>query len=93
MSDWQVGDLAVCVDDKDFDGSKMEIIKGRIYRVQDVFVGCEYRGGPCDVVALDVGVIGSDGQAGFDAACFRPILPAEPAFTEAMRSLRPKVEA
>ena len=24
---------------------------------------------------------------------FRPILPAEPCFTEAMRSLRPKVEA
>lgn len=29
----------------------------------------------------------------YNCCYFRPILPAEPAFTEAMRSLRPKVEA
>lgn len=91
---WKVGDLAVCVDDSPprmiggLIETKREYVerlrKGEIYRVTHIA-----RGKTVDCIGL--GDINK--RAGGECTRFRPILPAEPAFTEAMRSLRPKVEA
>lgn len=91
---WKVGDLAVCVDDSPvryIDGlieTKREYVerlrKGEVYRVTHIA-----RGKTVDCIGLG----DFNKLAGGESTRFRPILPAEPAFTEAMRSLKPRVEA
>ncbi|EQB03894.1 hypothetical protein [Sphingobium sp. HDIP04] len=88
---WKAGDLARCINDCEDDGTPLGIVRGRIYRVINVFNGWDENGLPS--FALNVGVIGTNGCDGFSADCFRPVLPAEPCFVEAMRSLKPRVEA
>ena len=83
---WKAGDLARCIHvGKHW--SKYPIVVGRAYRV--IWAGKSAEG----PVALQVS--GADQEQGgcWDAAWFRPILPAEPQFVEAMRSLKPRVEA
>ena len=91
---WQVGDLAVCVDASEprrkpgvwrENESKRSLVKGRVYRVSAIF-GDNFDEG---LVGLQV----TPGGWPWLAERFRKIKPADPAFTEQMRSLRPKVEA
>ncbi len=95
---WKAGDLAKCVIGDDcpiFPGSSRRL-KGAIYRVLDVKAINDVYGRSCVGLRMDRGnpIHPVDGREGFtNAIAFRPILPAEPAFTEAMRSLKPKVEA
>ena len=82
---WKAGDLAVCVDPEG--RGKRCAIPPRFratYRVLEVTHGgrgllfSELNPAPYDA---------------FNAHRFRPIEPAEPSFTKAMRELRPLVEA
>ena len=100
---WKAGDLAVCVDDSrrwlPFDPP---FRSGKVYRVEAVNadademifgepVGLILAGIPeFDIITPNFHCHAGDGWV---ADRFHPILPAEPCFTEAMRSLRPKVEA
>lgn len=86
---WKAGDLAVCVNP----GSKILSYRS-IYRVEAVTPVRKWIEGFVGVGLILVGVRHPKNTCG-DFCCknLRPILPAEPAFTEAMRSLRPKVEA
>lgn len=88
---WKAGDLAVCVA-LTIPGRPVpsKILRlGRIYRVKTVRWSV---GDQCVALGLD-GVYSKGPRRDWHAEAFRPILPAEPCFTEAMRSLRPKVEA
>lgn len=91
MADWKAGDLAVCVDlsvaEHHLPITAIEV--RRIYRVERVFVSP--RNGNLVLVLHGVRADTSDG--GYASFRFRKLLPAEPCFTEAMRSLKPKVEA
>lgn len=92
---WKAGDLAVKVRRKRRPG----------YTVTPSCV--QHRppyGRPCRVVSVTVSKSGKVGLIldgyptpgnlfGWAAYCFEPILPAEPAFTQAMRSLKPSMEA
>lgn len=95
---WKAGDLAKCVDAADcpiFPGST-RVVEGAVYRVTGVKVIPDVYGKGQVGLKLDRHncIHPVTGAEGFDhARRFRPILPAEPCFTEAMRSLRPKVEA
>ncbi len=85
---WKVGDKAVCIRD-----TPWELYKGTM-------PDNPVRFGAVVSVAR---VIAFDGitwiafnerpKTAYDAAFFRPVLPAEPCFTEAMRNLKPRVEA
>lgn len=95
---WKAGDLARCVIDDDcpiFPTSSRRV-KGAVYRVMDVKTINDVYGNPVVGLKMDRHnpVHPVTGEKGYNShICFRPILPAEPAFTEAMRHLRPKVEA
>ncbi len=89
---WKAGDLAVRV------SVPADAIPEAPRVLTSMKVGCIYR--VCDAL-VHLGRVGLviDGHPSphptqaWDAEIFRPVLPAEPAFTEAMRSLRPTVEA
>lgn len=71
MSDWQVGDLAVCVRAGPCQcgcGGTQALVEGRIYRVLGIVVHPERLG-------LDVGVEPPPGHSSLNAARFRKILP------------------
>ncbi len=86
---WKAGDLAVCVDVSGTPRTRSDIpAQKAVYRVSEVF---QHWSG---VIGLRlVGLTLRYGDAGYAASRFRPVLPAEPVFTEAMRSLKPRVEA
>jgi len=94
---WKAGDLAVCVDNSSRWGEFAAYTPWRptyrgTYKVAGVRVIEDDLG---DFVALDL-VEDPDAfnpEAAWEADRFRPILPADPAFTDAMRSLKPRVEA
>lgn len=89
---WKAGDLAVRV--RVPDGILPEARRvpnsmkvGGVYRVAEVLVHLGRVG-----LVID-GHASLHPTKAWGAEMFRPILPAEPCFAEAMRSLRPKVEA
>lgn len=86
---WKAGDLAVCV------CKESKILQYRsIYRVQAVTPTRKWSCGFVGVGLLLVGFRHPGNTSGhFCSNNFRPIQPAEPAFTKAMRELRPMVEA
>jgi len=102
---WKAGDRAKCVLGLDSppDGygaraaNECSVIKEKLAPT----VGSEWRVDAvelhwrdeelCELVYLRL--CGQPSDIVFDARHFRPILPADPAFTEAMRSLKPKVPA
>lgn len=90
---WKAGDLAKCVDDAGgfcpVEKIPAEIKKGKVYRVQRAGVSVDHFGKEYVII----GLVGFDWSRGFNTHYFRPILPAEPAFTDAMRSLKPRVDA
>lgn len=87
---WKAGDLARCIRDAGSNGGKKAstpIVCGRVYRVLSVYTSAQ---GP---IGLMVNQTDETDWGCWNASWFRPILPAEPAFTKAMRELRPLVEA
>lgn len=87
---WKAGDLAVCVN------VNARFLRYRhVYRVAEVTPS--QRWSPSG--SIGVGLILVDQRhpkntsGHFAALNFRPILPAEPCFVGAMRSLKPRVEA
>ena len=89
--------MAVCVDSSDRWGDFGVFTPWKpqhrgTYRVAGVRVVKDSFG---EFVALDLeeDPDAFNPEAAWEANRFRPVLPAEPAFTEAMRSLKPKVEA
>ena len=89
---WKAGDLAVCVDASAGGSTGIAHLEYRgTYRVERIYVS------PRGLIGLVLfGVRNLDRwnrPVGWNADRFRPVLPAELCFTEAMRSLRPKVEA
>jgi hypothetical protein len=95
---WKAGDLARCNNDDACPvyPSASARVKGAIYRVLEVRAITSLAGNPCVGLKLDRHnpvhpITGEEGYS--NAVCFRPILPAEPAFTDAMRSLKPRVDA
>lgn len=87
---WKAGDLAVCVKEggwRRIDGTDMgghHPAYRATVRVASVSL---FRG---EIVVLHLDGYHEDGYC---AHRFRPIEPAEPSFTKAMRELRPLVEA
>lgn len=95
---WKSGDLARCInaDPCPIFPSSVRRVKGRVYRVVDVMTINDVYGRSQVGLKLDRDnpihpVTG--GEAYSNAICFRPIKPASRKFTEAMRSLKPRVEA
>lgn len=95
---WKAGDLAKCVDAQKCPvyPSSTRVSLGAIYRVVGVKTIANIYGEDCVGLKLDRDncihpVTGMEGHE--NVVRFRPVLPAEPAFTEAMRSLKPRVEA
>lgn len=103
MSDWQIGDLAVCVDDSDMDGSSSGSCKyvriGQVYRVRGVlprilWLNMERHQGL--VVAETSNPFGPHGA--FSAQRFRKIRPdehqsCEPEFVTLLNRIKRKVTA
>lgn len=91
MSGWQVGDLALCIEDRDIDGVKMEVNIGQVYSVTEVHHNDE------DLFADDaisgIILILSGLEPGFCSSCFRKIKPdAEPCeeeFTVLIKRMKP----
>lgn len=86
---WKAGDLARYIN------PAATILTHRaIYRVESVTPFQKWdRGSECVGLVL-VGHCHPNNKCGhFAARNFRPIVPAEPAFTEAMRALKPRVDA
>ncbi|WDA36423.1 hypothetical protein [Sphingobium sp. YC-XJ3] len=85
---WKAGDLAVCVERSPHypHGSDVPQLRAT-YRVSGVVDVQEGLGLLLDGMRL------RGPYVGYLARRFRPILPAEPCFVEAMRSLKPRVEA
>ncbi len=92
MSGWRVGDLAVCISlaHPAFADPSSTLVLRRVYRVNRV-------GRP--VARLDgeraLGLVGADPRLpnrGWPASLFRKIQPADPAFADQMRALKPRVE-
>jgi hypothetical protein len=74
MSDWQVGDLAVCVDA----GHNKMIETGKVYRVEAVRVA---PAGYSDTGSLGLvleGICSNDRGGGYHATRFRKIAPDKP---------------
>lgn len=67
--DWQVGDLALCVDDKNL--RKGLVRKGGLYRVNDLFHGDHVKLGPRVSLFFD----GINDIMGYAAIRFRKIRP------------------
>lgn len=88
---WKAGDLAKCValaiPSRPTPSRLLRL--GRIYRVTSVRWSV---GDQCVAIGLE-GVYSKGPLRDWHAECFRPTLPAEPAFTEALRSLKPRVDA
>lgn len=77
MSDWAVGDLAVCVDDGDSWYGKFPCRKGHIYRVTGIHIA---RPGFSDAGRLGLlleGVHSGSPSGAFDACRFRKVKPDE----------------
>jgi len=86
---WKAGDLAKCVNP----ASVILAYRG-VYRVESITPFRKWNDGSECVGLLFVGHRHPANKSGhFAADNFRPILPAEPAFTDAMRSLKPRVDA
>ncbi len=85
MTDWKVGDLAVCIEEME----PGPIQKGGIYRVSRVGEGF-YDG---VTIYGSLGFTACDPEWAYHPDWFRRIEPAEPVFIEAMRNLRIKEAA
>jgi hypothetical protein len=70
MSDWAVGDLAVCVGPLDADDDERGMFKGRIYTVSAYFI----TPGGLDGLLFKEGIDPSPWHA-WNPDCFRKILP------------------
>ena len=95
---WKAGDLAVCVnaDQCPIYPESVRRVKGAVYRVIAVMSINDVYGRAQVGLKLDRHnpIHPTTGNEGYsNAVCFRPILPAEPCFTEAIRALLPKAEA
>tara|TARA_Y100000114_G_scaffold153717_2_gene174290 strand:+ start:38679 stop:38981 length:303 start_codon:yes stop_codon:yes gene_type:complete len=96
---WKAGDLAVCVMpgqvwDKSASGAPAPAnapSHGKVYRFVEAVMSSRPWWQFWNMPILLLGFENVPGR--YNAACFRPILPADPAFTEAMRSLKLKVRA
>lgn len=76
--DWKPGDLALCVDDKDYDGEQMEVRHGAIYTVADLYDGYdEERDHVLVLILREVRPVDPE-ASGFEATCFRKINPLTP---------------
>ena len=87
---WKTGDLARCIRDAGSIGGKKAstpIVRGRVYRVLSVHQSAQ---GP---IGLMVNQTDETDWGCWNASWFRPVLPAETAFTERMRALKPRAEA
>lgn len=92
---WKAGDLAKCVLGGFMAGNPVGTFprKGATYRVIKVIPPMEWAGDMYGAGLVLDRIRANNPHGGFYCGRFRPILPAEPAFTEAMRSLKPRVEA
>ncbi len=87
--EWKAGDLAVCVNE-----DAVTLQYRSIYRVEAVTPVIEWNRGYVGVGLILAGFRHPLNKSGhFCSRHFRPVEPAEPAFTNAMRELRPLVEA
>lgn len=81
MSDWQKGDLALCLNDGPITRkTKPDLIKGKVYLVEMVFTVGEY-------VGLAVEGATSIGPSGFLASRFRKIRPSAIKHIEALKEI------
>jgi hypothetical protein len=97
MSGFKPGDVVVCVDDsapnhphRVYLRKMRPLRRGDIYRVTSVFPAPN--GDASILVNRDSPSVRDDGLAGWQPARFRHLPKADPAFTEAMRALRPEKE-
>ncbi|WP_010337809.1 hypothetical protein [Sphingobium yanoikuyae] len=94
--DWKPGDLAVCVDARPHPirGAHPDLAVGKIYRVEAVVrVSFSLAFGRNCVSLRLTGIHAGNPSNDFAGERFRKLEAAEPAFTKAMRELRPLVEA
>lgn len=89
--DWQVGDLALCIEDSDVDGVKMEVNIGQVYSVAEVHPNDEdlfVDDAPSGIVLILSGL-----EPGFCSSCFRKIKPdtepCEEEFTVLIKRMKP----
>lgn len=91
MSGWAVGDLAVCVGVRHprFRDPSTTLVRGRVYRVERV--GRPIPGWNGERALGLVGAAPRKTGRGWPQSLFRKILPADPAFAEQMRAIKPRV--
>lgn len=97
MPDWKPGDHAVCIDDGPIRtiGGWPEVRPEEAFAIQNLRRGRVYRISRLIPVMMGgfTAIICGDERVGGCTDRFRKIEPAETIFTEAMRNLKPRVEA
>jgi hypothetical protein len=89
MSGFKPGDVVVCVDDMSCPvvGTSCSYAKNGVYRVTEVRTGVNLAGEPATGIKTT-----HYARSFWNVSQFRHLPKADPAFTEAMRALRPEKE-